>query len=40
MGAQRGALGEGEELRRAAQSLLESEAAGRVAQRGLMTAML
>ncbi len=40
VGAERGALGEGEELRGAAQSLLEPEAAGRVAQRGLMTAML
>src|SRR5438046_7526495 len=35
VGAERRALGEGEELRGAAESLLEPETPGRVAQRGL-----
>src|SRR3989442_58773 len=36
VGAERGALGQGEELRGAAKSLLESEAAGRLARGGLI----
>src|SRR5439155_1763704 len=40
VGAKRGALGQGEELRGAAESLLESEATGRLARGGILLAAI